>query len=248
MRLVISDARQFKQCIEAVVNLVDEGSFEISKDGLHLRAMDPSQIAMVDFTMPKSGFAELDATDSVQLSLNLADFLKILSRSRSDEQLVVSLEERESKCLLEFSSPSGKRSIRLPLMDLQATSPREPKITFDSTLKLRGGTLKEMLKDAGMLSSHVVFSSEPDMFLVEAKGDSGDLKIETKKDSAHFVELNSTAKTRSMFPYEYLENMTKACPDDSIIQIELKSNAPVKISYNVGPAALTYYLAPRVEN
>lgn len=248
MRLVIGDAKQFKQCIEAVVNLVDEGSFEISKDGIHLRAMDPSQIAMVDFTLPAKAFTELDAGESVALSLNLADFLKILSRARGDEQLALSLEERESKCLLEFSGPGGKRSVRLPLTELNLTTPREPKVTFDATLKLRGGTFKEMLKDAGLLSSHVVLSASPELFVIEAKGDSGDLKIETKKDSAHFVELSTQSKARAMYPFEYLDNITKSCPEDSIIQVQLKNDAPVKISYSVGQASLTYYLAPRVES
>ena len=60
MKLVISDAKQFKQSIEAVVNLVDEGLFEVNENGLHLRAMDPSQIAMVDYLMPKAVFKEFE--------------------------------------------------------------------------------------------------------------------------------------------------------------------------------------------
>ncbi len=247
MKLVISDAKQFKQCIEAVVNLVDEGLFEINDNGMHLRSMDPSQIAMVDFSMPKSAFTEFDA-EQTNLSLNLVDFLKILSRARTDEQLLLTVEEKEAKCVLEFISPNGKRNIRLPLIELNVTSPREPKITFDTTIKMRGGTFKEMLKDAGMLSSHVILSAEGDKFIVEAKGDSGDLRIESGKSSPNFAELHNTAKSRAMFPFEYLDNMTKACPDDNMIELFLKSDCPVKIAYNVGHAKLAYFLAPRVES
>lgn len=247
MKLTIGDARQFKQAIEAVVNLVDEGQFEINENGLHLRAMDPSQIAMVDFSMPKNAFKEFEAEQS-NLSLNLVDFLKMLSRSRGDEQLILSTEEKESKCLLEFISPNGKRSVRLPLIELNVTAPREPKITFDTTIKMRAGTFKEMLKDAGLLSSHVILSVTANQLIVEAKGDSGDLYIESDKNSPQFAELTSTANSRVMFPFEYLENMTKACQDDSMIELFLKTDAPVKISYAVGHAKLTYYLAPRVES
>ncbi len=248
MKLVIGDAKQFKQCIEAVVNLVDEGQFEINENGMHLRSMDPSQIAMIDFLLPKAAFNEFDVSDQSTLSLNLVDFLKILARSRNDEQLHLTVEEKESKCVLEFISPNGKRNIRLPLMDLNVTSPREPKITFDTTIKMRGGTFKEMLKDAGMLSSHVILSAEGDKFVVEAKGDSGDLRIESGKSSPNFAELHNTAKSRAMFPFEYLDNMTKACPDDSMIELFLNSVCPVKMAYSVGQAKLSYFLAPRVEN
>ena len=50
-----------------------------------------------------------------------------------------------------------------------------------------------------------------------------------------------------MFPYEYLDDMTRACPDDAEAEISLKNDAPVKISYQVGKAKISYYLAPRVE-
>lgn len=248
MKLVIADAKQFKQCVEAVVNLVDEGMFEVNENCFHLRSMDPSQIAMVDFSMPKAAFKEFDAGEQATLSLNLVDFVKILARSRPDEQLVLSTEEKEAKCVLEFISPNGKRNVRLPLMDLNTTSPREPRIVFDTTIKMRGGTFKEMLKDAGLLSSHVILSAEPNSFIVEAKGDSGDLRIESGKNSPQFAELSSTAKSRSMFPFEYLDNITKACPEDSMMEIFLKTDAPVKIAYSVGQAKLAYFLAPRVES
>jgi hypothetical protein len=50
-----------------------------------------------------------------------------------------------------------------------------------------------------------------------------------------------------MFPFEYLDDMTRACPDDAEMQVSLKNDAPVKISYQIGKASLAYYLAPRVE-
>lgn len=246
MKLVIPDARQFKQCIEAIVNLVDEGMFEVNEHGLHLRAMDPSQIAMVDFQFPKASFTELEGAGSI--SLNLVDFLKILARSRQDERLTLSLEEKEAKCSLEFISPNGKRNVRLPLMELSTTSPREPKIVFDTNIKMRGGSLKEMLKDAGLLSSHVILSADADKLVVEAKGDSGDLRIESARNAPNVAEFTSTSKSRAMFPFEYLDNITKACPEDSMIELHLKSDAPIKVAYSIGQAKLAYFLAPRVEN
>ncbi len=82
----------------------------------------------------------------------------------------------------------------------------------------------------------------------EAHGDAGDVKIETKKDSGTLSEAKATTAARAMYPFEYLENMTKACPDDAVLGIWLKSDAPVKLGYEIGSAKLMYYLAPRVEN
>jgi len=179
--------------------------------------------------------------------LNLVDLSKVLARSRSDENLKISLDEKESRLSLEFTGKS-KRHFKLPLLDLGSTMPKEPKIPFDSTVKIKGGAFKEMLKDAGLLSSHVVLETTGDEFIVEAHGDSGDLRIETHKGSEDLNDLKVNAVSRAMYPYEYLDDMMRACPEDAVVELSLKTDAPVRIDYAIAHARLSYYLAPRVES
>ena len=246
MHAVISDAKFFKGCLDAVANLVDEGSFEFSSSGMHLRSMDPSQIAMVDFLLPPDGFEKLDATDAATIGLNVVDVGKILSRARAGEKLVLSMVEKESKLSLEFAGES-KRHFTIPLLEVGGSMPKEPKIAFDAHVKMRGGAFKEILGDAGLLSSHMVINAKDGEFVVEAHGDAGDLLSVTRKDASSVSEFTCTAPARAMYPFEYLQDMTKACPDDAMLELSLKSDAPVKIAYSVGKAQLSYYLAPRVE-
>ncbi|MEM0475911.1 MAG: DNA polymerase sliding clamp, partial [Candidatus Norongarragalinales archaeon] len=231
MELVIDDAKYFKSCVDAIVNLVDEGTFEISADGVTLRTMDPSQIAMVDFSLPKEAFAKLDCDAKRTVCVNLVDLNKILSRSRPQEKLSIKLDEKESRLILEFRGES-KRHFKLPLLESTATLPREPKIAFDATLQIKGGALKNMLHDAGLLSSHVVLQADDGEFVVEAHGDSGDLRIETKKEALESLKL--AAKSRAMFPFEYLDDMTRACPEDASVSLHLKTEAPIKLEYSIG--------------
>ncbi len=246
MQLVVSDAKFFKSCIDAVGNLVDEGTFEVNANGMHLRNMDPSQIAMVDFNLPKEAFEKFSAEDGAGLGINLLDLGKVLARARSDEKLTISMDEKDNKLLLEFVGDS-KRNFKMPLLDLGGVPPKEPKITFDAHVKMRAGAFKEMLKDAGLLSSHVVLQADGDSLLIEAHGDSGDLVIDTKKGAGSVSEFKTSAKARAMYPFEYLDDITRAAQEDSTITIELKSDAPVRVSYEIGKAKLAYYLAPRVE-
>ena len=53
---------------------------------------------------------------------------------------------------------------------------------------------------------------------------------------------------KATFPLQYLDDIVKACPDPSVLSIYLKSNAPVKIEYEVGSSKLLYYLAPRIDS
>lgn len=246
MEFVVAEARFFKQCTDAISNLIDEGTFEATSNGLHLRSMDPSQIAMVDFTLPKDAFESFSVEDKASFGVNLVDWGKVLARSRPGEKLTISLEERESKCVLEFLGES-KRQFKMPLLDLGGAAPQMPKIAFDASVKIKAGALKAMLHDAGLLSSHVVLHAKENAFFVEAHGDSGDLVVETKKDSPSIVEFKVGSPSRAMFPFEYLDDLSRAASEDAPVEISLKNDAPVKVSYLVGKAELSYFLAPRVE-
>ncbi len=247
VEFVVSEARFFKACTDAISNLIDEGTFEANDKGLHLRSMDPSQIAMVDFALPKDAFEKYSVEEKSSFGVNLVDWGKVLARARPGEKLTVSLEERESKCVLEFTGDS-RRHFRMPLLDLGGTSPVVPKISFESHVKIKAGSFKAMLHDAGLLSSHVILQLKDGQFLVEAHGDSGDLVAETKKDSPSISELNAHSAARAMFPFEYLDDISRAASDDSPIEISLRNDAPVRVAYSVGKAELAYFLAPRVES
>ncbi len=247
MELVMSDASFFKKCVDAIVNLVDEGTFLVSPDGIHLRTMDPSQIAMVDFVLPKSAFSKIDVEEKTSVGVNIADLSKILARTRSDEKLSFSVDEKESKLFLEFSG-SSRRHFKLPLLESSSALPKEPKVDFDANVNIKGRALKDILHDAGLLSSHVILQADDSEFVVEAHGDSGDLHVQTKKDSENLSGMTVKAKSRAMFPFQYLDDITRSCPDDAAVVLELKSDSPVRISYGINDAKLSYYLAPRVEN
>lgn len=234
----VEDAKFWKNCVDAIVNLIDEGVLEVKADGISLRAMDPSQIAMVSFFVPKKSFVEYNVEGSERLGLNFDNLAKFLARAREKEKLRMVLEE--NRLGMEFSG-EGRRSFKVPLLDLSAGPQKEPKIEYDATVKVNAGQLKEILRDATLVSSHVVLEATEAGFFVDAKGDSADLN---EKATA---EVSLKKPARATFPLQFLDDIAKACPNDAGITLNLKTNAPIKIEYAIGDASLTYYLAPRIE-
>jgi len=78
MELFLEDATSFKKLVDGVAVLVSEAEFIISKEGLSLKATDPSQISLVDFNLPKKAFKEY----KVKLH-TLTDFKTILKEARN---------------------------------------------------------------------------------------------------------------------------------------------------------------------
>lgn len=242
----IDDARYWKNCVDSIVSLIDEGSFTIAKEGISLKAMDPSGISMISFFIPNKAFSKYDIDKPASIGLNLENFGKILASSRSGEQLV--MKEGSGKFLVEFIGKNSRRRYRLPMIDVKKDSDKEPKIEFDSVVEVKSDPLKDILKDANLLSTHVGFKTDKDSFVVVAKGDAGELEEEHMNNADVIKKINTSKSSTATFNLDYLERMISACPSNSSMMLSIKTEEPIKIDYTIGDANVSYYLAPYMEN
>ena len=246
-KFTVEDAKRYKNATDAIVNLIDEGIMEVREDGLYLRAMDPSQIAMVSFAMPKTAFVDFEApTPSAKVGLNFDAIAKILSRTRGAEKLQVSQEG--NKFQLKFVGTSRKRSFKVPIIDMPAGVAKEPSIVHDAVVKVSSSHFRESLRDASLVGSHISLDANETGFSIEVHGDSSDLTEENEKVGEEIIEMTVTKPARATFPLQYLEDIVKACPDNAPLMIHLKTNAPLKVEYEVESAKVIYYLAPRIDS
>ncbi len=244
MELVLKDASIFKKSIEAISVLIDEAELVVKADGLELKATDPSQISMIDFSMPKSAFEKFES-DEIRLGLDLDYLNQILSRVQTGDELTLSLDDKKSFLEVEFNG-KAKRSFQVPLIDISTSEVPSPKIEFDAELTINSSFLQHALKDVALISSHIIIGCEADKFYVKANSSKGNLNEDAMQDKETLPELKVKQECRSMFPLDYLQDMLKSASGN--VSLFIKSNAPVKISYDIGEAKITYFLAPRIEN
>jgi len=245
--IVFDNAKIFKDCVDSLVTLIDEGEFQITKEGIKLRAMDPSQIAMVDFNFPKSALEKYEVPSETKIGLNLEDLSKVTGRVRPGEKLILKMDKTGSRLEMVFKGKTTRR-FTIPLLDISGASPKQPKIEFDSKIKINGSTLKEGLKDASLISSHVALKADKNGFEISATGDKGEVLIEAKKDDDVLLEHTVNVESRSLYPLEYLNDLLKSAENEAVITLEIKTDHPLRIEYSIGQATIVYYLAPRIEN
>ncbi|NYZ73591.1 proliferating cell nuclear antigen (pcna) [Candidatus Micrarchaeota archaeon] len=245
MKLVIQDAPALKSAVDSIVCLVEEGQFEVKADGLHLKAMDPSQISMVSFTMPKEAFLEYNVSEEMKLGLDIGQFANVLARGKKGEKAELSVEE--GRLVVKFFGEKHKRTFKVPLIESGDRVQKEPKIEFKNSAKIRADAIKETLKDAKLISSHVRLQLTPEQFIVDVRGENGDVKAEFDKGGSDLVELNSNSPAKATFPLQYLEDMVKATSASSVVMVNLETDRPLRLEYDVEGAHVVYYLAPRIE-
>ncbi|MBI5046108.1 proliferating cell nuclear antigen (pcna) [Candidatus Micrarchaeota archaeon] len=245
MRLVVQDAPALKSIIDCIVSLVEEGQFEVKTDGLYLKAMDPSQISMVSFVMPKTAFVEYSVSEETKIGMDVRQLANVLSRGKKGEKVELTVEE--GRLVIRCIGEKHKRTFKVPLVDGGDRVQREPKIEFKNQVKVRADAIKEALKDAKLVSSHIRLQLTPEEFIVDVKGDSGEVKAEFEKGSPEVIELKTEVAVRATFPLQYLEDMVKATSASSTVTINLETDRPLKLEYEVEGAKIVYYLAPRIE-
>lgn len=241
-KAVVNDSRSWRSSIDAVAALIDEGTFTINESGIMLRAMDPSQIALVDFLLPVKGFEKLEVQRPVSIGVDLAELSKITKRSKPEDKIELSFDGNRLK--MSFRGETT-RNFSLSVMEASSTPPREPKIDFTAEIKIAPNIIKEALKDAELLSNHVSLNADGGL-TIRADGDTGSVDITLTED--RILSLNVKTPARAVFSLDHLNNILKEADAPSVVSMSLKTDAPLRVEYNIGDARVVYYLAPRIES
>jgi proliferating cell nuclear antigen len=170
-KLKVSDAKLLRDMATAISILVDEATFKIDPDGLKLRAMDPSRVAMIDFEWPKAIFQEYEATEPSKMCLNISELLKLLKRAGKDETVELSLDDKTGKLLVSISGKYA-RNFTMPTLEASEEEVPTPKISFNVKAKTTTQGLSQAIEDAQLVSDHVRIEAEPEKITLSASGQS----------------------------------------------------------------------------
>ncbi|MCX6802117.1 MAG: proliferating cell nuclear antigen (pcna) [Candidatus Diapherotrites archaeon] len=247
MKLVLEKAGDFKKSCEAIAVLIHEAEFDVGENGIALKATDPSQISMVDFEMKKAAFKEFKFEAAQRIGLDLDYLNQVMGRAKPTDELTIELVPQKTSLSVTFKGAST-RHFSVPLIDVSKNPVPNPKIEFDVELKMKAGIVQDALKDAELISTHVLLGVEKETFFVNANSSKGTLRNETSKKEKEMKSFVAKKDCKSMFPLDYLKDMLKTPSGDDEIELKLKSDAPLFISYKIGQASIAYFLAPRIES
>jgi len=245
----MADARLWKNLVGAISTLVDEASFDADAEGIKLRAMDPSHVAMVDFEWPKTIFDEYICDEPTKLCVNISEMLKLLRRVGGDESIQLELEEKTGWLKMTLKS-KYTRVFRMATLEASMEEVPTPKISFNSMVKITTTCMRNAVDDASTVSDHIQFEASDDKFTMHATGDLGSVTIDVDKESEEILGFEVKEASKAMFGLNYLSEMVKAASNVSdIVALEFSTDMPVRLNFELPQSGrLQYYLAPRIES
>jgi len=248
-KLKVADAKLLKDMITSISILVDEATFKLDPEGLKLRAMDPSRVAMVDFEWPKTVFEEYACTEPAKMCINISELLKLLRRASKDEVVELSLDEKTGRLQMKIT---GKytRNFTMPTLEASEEEVPTPKITFNVKAKATTEGLSQAIEDAQLVSDHVKIEADSEKLVFNATGDLMGATITLQKGSDAILDIEVKEPAKATFSLSYLAEIIKAASATSdIATLEFSSDMPIKIDFQqMKEGKLTFYLAPRIES
>lgn len=244
----MGESKVWKTCIGMMVNLIEEAAFKFTPEGIRMKAMDPSHIALVDFELPATAFVEYKVKQPTVLGINLLEMYKIMSRGKAEDELILELDEEQNRMGLTFKGTSTRR-LSLPLIDVRESELPEPNIQFTATAEVLAGVIQDGLKDAEIVGDNVRFELDNDRLLLSAESEKGTTELKLGKGDKGLMKLNVKQPARAMFNIKYLNDMTKSASSGDIMTINLGTDLPIRVDFPVadGKGILRFLLAPRIE-
>lgn len=247
-KAVVQDAKIWKNLLTAISTLIEEADFNTTEDGLKLRLMDPSHVAMVDFEWSKEAFEEYVCDKPTNIRVNITTMLKLLRRSKSEESLEISYDEESKKVELTLRGKILKK-FTMPTLESVEEEVPTPKLSFNARVKLMSETLKEIVEDSETVSDNISFKAKEDKLFVKASSELSNVGMELSKTDGALLELDIKEDSDATFNLNYFGQMVKAGSATSeVATIEFSTNMPIRLEFEMSQQGkLMYYLAPRIE-
>lgn len=227
----------WKKAIDAISSFISEGNFRFNDEGVSLKAVDPSQIVLVNFLMQKSAFEKFKV-EPMLVGVDLGELSKIMARALPQDKMNLKLSDSEMQ--LNFEGQIS-RSFSLPLLDVSEDDVKMPSSEFDANIEINARILKEALKDASLFGSSVVFRVNQGELLIEARGSSGTLHSVAKQ--AKHISIKTSKEVVSKYSLSFLQNIVREADPNQKILLQMKSDSAMRISYKIGPAKIEFFLA-----
>jgi proliferating cell nuclear antigen len=244
----MADAKVLKDMMGAISILVDEATFDLTPEGIKLRAMDPSRVAMVDFEWPKTLFDEYACGETMKMCINISEMLKLLRRTGKDESVELSLDEKTGKLKIAIRG-NYARTFNMPTLEAMEEEVPTPKVKFNVSAKTTTQGLREAIEDASLVSDHVRIEADKEKMVMNASGDIMGATIEFKAGDDVLLEMAAKEASKATFSLSYLSEIVKAAvPTSEIVVIEFSTDMPIKLDFQQEKEGkLKFYLAPRIE-
>ena len=237
-------AEVLKEIVDVVSTLVDEVKFNVGKDAVVVKAVDPAHVAMVDLSLDRSAFEAYKADDG-EIGVDMDKMKEILRLAKSGDVITMAHDEDKNRLVVSV----GNTTRRMALVDTAGMSdPKVPSLNLPAKLTIRTDELRQGIRASESISDHIALKASNSGFEIASEGDTDNVSHVVPKELLEDLQVKDSV--RSLFPLDYFSNMVKSIGTATTVTLYLGSDYPVKMEFKIagGKGEVKYLLAPRIES
>ena len=242
-------ADNLKEFIGTVGSLVDEAKLNVNEDGMQIKAVDPSHVAMIEANLIKSAFDSYEA-DVAEMGIDVDKFKTVLTVAGKEDMVSLEKDDKLNRLVVNI----GNLTRAMPLLDTSGMpDPKVPSLDLPAFVSVSVEEISQGLKASKSVSDHIALSTTKDSFRLICEGDNQN-RVDLILGKEQLEKLVSPEETTSLFSLEYFALMVNSLPPDRILHINLGTDLPVKVDADLAIEDLTgaqgnvkFLLAPRID-
>ena len=227
------------KCIEIISELVSEVRIKFSENGMKITAIDPANVSMVSFKIPKSAFSQFDIESNEAIGVNLESLKQVLKRCGSKSSLII--EKKESQLKIQIQDKI-KRNFILSLIEIEREDKEMPALEFSTIVEINSLDLISSIEDCAIVSDACSFIINNEKFIIESKG----LNSAMSEFSGDEAKI-SAENCKSKYSLEYLKKFLKGAKLSEKTTLRFAQDHPLRMDIKTEGMELSFILAPRVE-
>jgi len=225
--------------INIISEIVTEVRIKLLEDGMSIIAVDPANVAMVIFRIPKESFSQYEAGGEVW-GVNLADLKLVFRRASSGANVVIEQEENQLKISI---FDKVKRIFNMALIEVDSEDKPEPDLKFAAKVQMDSSNFSQAIEDCSVVADACSLVAGKDFFIIEGLGALNSARAEFSGDEA---KMEGIAKSK--YSLEYLMKFIKAGKIAERVEINFSDDYPLRLDFPGDQLGIRFILAPRVEN
>mgnify|MGYP001615578433 CR=1 FL=1 len=247
MQLTLAEPRLLRESMNIISELVNEVTLRIDKDKIEIIAIDPANVAMVDFKLLSSAFVEFNVPKPEELAINLEHLKQVLKRAKPADTVTLSLDEDKNR-LKVLLKGDGTKTFNIPLISIEEAEQKLPTLSFATKVVMSSLKFDDAIEDMSIISESLSLNSQSDKFIIKAESNLKDAMVELPLSEETTVQLEGDALS-SKYSIEYLKKISKASKLSDSVILEFGPDYPLRAEYKLmDKLRLSFILAPRVSS
>lgn len=245
-----------RKIMGAIGDLVTDGNFDCSSNGISLQAMDSSHVSLVSMILRADGFDPWKCEEECQIGIHLEHLNKVLKCMGAKDELEFKYKDGADDAEFVFRSPDeGKVShFTLKLMEIDTEHLGIPDTEYKACVRMSSTEFQRICRDLAVLGDTLKIEVKKDDVQFSVNGDIGKgqmtLRSSTASDGAEeeVTDIDCKESVCQTFAMRYLNFFTKATGLSKAVRLSMSPEVPLMVEYSIDEIGFVrYYLAPKID-